>query len=317
MVAAMPHVLLITVFIGSWINKESGWGDESQSGNVGKIYNESLKRVDNSLEQVAKKIEKANESASIREYESSNSDTETKVIQTKELESVENDLLKSKYFSTFEEATVWARENPGCAFTRTSNGRHFTPILDQPFIPQLPAKTSQRDLVDLLVNKYGFEFYVPSHPMWRGVLTYTNDSESLYFLIRKLGITVKFYGKEHQYSFDSKGCLRAVGGKVIGDRVSVQLSYKYSDSVHKRVNEIAYLFSNNKELSQAHYLDTHKVSPEALASPPPARIGVVTNQTIKLTEQQRHYIDEEKEYLELQLDTRPTDAYDMSEIYDN
>ncbi len=27
LVAAMPHVLLITVAIGSWLNKENGWGD--------------------------------------------------------------------------------------------------------------------------------------------------------------------------------------------------------------------------------------------------------------------------------------------------
>ena len=40
LIAAMPHVLLITVFIGSWLNKESGWGDEKQAGNVGEIYKE-------------------------------------------------------------------------------------------------------------------------------------------------------------------------------------------------------------------------------------------------------------------------------------
>ena len=64
LIAAMPHVLLITVFIGSWLNKESGWGDEKQAGNVGKIYKEGKGLVDKSLEQAAIDLKKANELAS-------------------------------------------------------------------------------------------------------------------------------------------------------------------------------------------------------------------------------------------------------------
>ncbi len=64
LIAAMPHVLLITVFIGSWINKESGWGDEKQAGNVGKIYKEGKGLVGKSLERAAGELKNANELAS-------------------------------------------------------------------------------------------------------------------------------------------------------------------------------------------------------------------------------------------------------------
>jgi hypothetical protein len=94
-VAAMPHVLFITALIGSWLNKESGWGDDEQSGKIGEIYKESKKMVDNSLTQTVTELKRANELASekIRKeqiYEGSFDTLDSKyleIIDTKESES--------------------------------------------------------------------------------------------------------------------------------------------------------------------------------------------------------------------------------------
>ncbi|MCE7556578.1 hypothetical protein [Aliivibrio fischeri] len=61
-IAAMPHVLAITAFLGSWLNKESGWGDNSKAGNVGKVLKESKTIINKSIEEAAEELEKINAS---------------------------------------------------------------------------------------------------------------------------------------------------------------------------------------------------------------------------------------------------------------
>ncbi len=79
LIAAMPHVLFITAFIGSWLNKESGWGDDEQSRNVGKIYKERNKLVDNSLTQADLDLKKENKKYKKQQYH----DSDFEVIKTK------------------------------------------------------------------------------------------------------------------------------------------------------------------------------------------------------------------------------------------
>ncbi len=82
LIAAMPHVLFITALVGSWLNKESGWGDEKQSGNVGKIFKESKELIDNSLSKTALDLKRANEKINKEQYY----DAEFEEIDTKHLE---------------------------------------------------------------------------------------------------------------------------------------------------------------------------------------------------------------------------------------
>ncbi len=81
LIAAMPHVLFITALVGSWLNKESGWGDEKQSGNVGKIFKESKELIDNSLSKTALDLKRANEKINKEQYY----DAEFEEIDTKHL----------------------------------------------------------------------------------------------------------------------------------------------------------------------------------------------------------------------------------------
>ncbi len=68
LIAATPHVLFITAFVGSWLNKESGWGDEKQSGNVGKVYKEGKELIDNSLSKTVLDLKRANEKIKKEQY---------------------------------------------------------------------------------------------------------------------------------------------------------------------------------------------------------------------------------------------------------
>ncbi len=45
LVAAMPHVLLITAFIGSWLNKETGWGNKGKLSET-KTINSTIDATD-------------------------------------------------------------------------------------------------------------------------------------------------------------------------------------------------------------------------------------------------------------------------------
>ena len=62
-IAAMPHVLLITVFIGSIINKLGNWGDSQIATKTAKVSNEKLKEIgteiSDALQEVEKEIEEA------------------------------------------------------------------------------------------------------------------------------------------------------------------------------------------------------------------------------------------------------------------
>jgi len=96
-VAAMPHVLFITVLIGSWLNKESGWGDDEQSGKVGEIYKESKKMVDNSLTQTVTELKRVNEFSSekIRKkqvYEGSFDTPDSKYLEVVDIKESEDDI---------------------------------------------------------------------------------------------------------------------------------------------------------------------------------------------------------------------------------
>ncbi len=59
LVAAMPHVLFITAVVGSWINKENGWGDTSQkSKKTAKEKNEKQKKKKKKKKQKKEKEKK-------------------------------------------------------------------------------------------------------------------------------------------------------------------------------------------------------------------------------------------------------------------
>ncbi len=83
-VAAMPHVLFITALIGSWLNKEFGWGDDGQSGKVGEIYNEGKKMAENSLTQAILELKRENELT-------------TEKIRKKQIYEGSFDVIDSKY----------------------------------------------------------------------------------------------------------------------------------------------------------------------------------------------------------------------------
>lgn len=96
LMAAMPHVLLITAFIGSWINKEAGWGNEKQAGNVGRMCKEGKELVDKSFEQAEIKLKRANELASQKLLKEKYYDVDYAVIETKTLEAPSGKISKSE-----------------------------------------------------------------------------------------------------------------------------------------------------------------------------------------------------------------------------
>lgn len=96
LIAAMPHVLLITVFIGSWINKESGWGDEKQDGNVGKSSQKAAIDLKKSCQQAAIDLEKLDELLSQKVVEKKYYDTDYEVMEPIDLEGLSVKISESE-----------------------------------------------------------------------------------------------------------------------------------------------------------------------------------------------------------------------------
>lgn len=311
LLAALPHTGVISAFI-THIYLKNGDGPKNKSNTIYDLRSEI--QINEERDRKKAKITKIKASRTQRDIDQITL-KDINILEKKDIFSDTDNTVDNsdeKIFANFKDASEWAKANRGAAITRTNDGMFFKSVefstqKNDESISQIPANTSQKDLVDILVDKYEFEFHVPKHPMWRGILTYTNDSESMYILIRKMGINVKFYRKDHQHEFDSRGRLRAAGGRDLGGHTNVRLSYtKGEESIHRRINHMAYLFTNNIQLNADHYFDVgvqekkrgYRPGQVPLASPP-------------------QYYESDQPSIAITQPTLINDNYDMSDIFDN
>lgn len=146
LVAAMPHVLLITVFIGSWINKESGWGDEEPKELVSGAPPDIPSRrkpqtlIKNAELEVEALTEEEPENKTVNNGElraGSDWDYTNEHIGGHDEDGMPNSMSEPdfvvepyetkdpNYFETFQAAIAWAKNNPGEAITRKPDGNGY------------------------------------------------------------------------------------------------------------------------------------------------------------------------------------------------
>lgn len=153
LVAAMPHVLLITVFIGSWINNESGWGDEEPKELVSDTPSETPSRRKPQTPPKKAEIARLRQVVALAEEEPENKPADNGELITRgdwdytnehiggldadgmpkpmgepEFVVEQPETIDPYYFDTFQAAIAWAKNNPGEAITRKPDGNGFVKV---------------------------------------------------------------------------------------------------------------------------------------------------------------------------------------------
>lgn len=86
----------------------------------------------------------------------------------------------------------------------------------------------------------GFEYFVPRTSSWKFALVKSNDIQTVYFLIGRLGIDFKFYDHVRDNNTDENGRLYTDGGKMVRNY------YWQSDvNIHHLILKVATQLNNN------------------------------------------------------------------------
>ncbi|MGM0985020.1 MAG: DarT ssDNA thymidine ADP-ribosyltransferase family protein [Pseudomonadota bacterium] len=105
LIAAMPHVLFITVIIGTWLNKKNGWGSNEVAGKsikeAGKVVSTSASEINKSLEdfndEIQRDLEKKQEEKDLRARSERNKRLKKSLKILDELEASDEEVLKNTH----------------------------------------------------------------------------------------------------------------------------------------------------------------------------------------------------------------------------
>lgn len=113
---------------------------------------------------------------------------------------------------------------------------------DKEYMGYQVENTGSITLESLLENLelLGFEYFVPRTSSWKFALVKSNDIQTVYFLIGRLGIDFKFYDHVRDNNTDENGRLYTDGGKMVRNY------YWQSDvNIHHLILKVATQLSNN------------------------------------------------------------------------
>jgi len=122
LVAAMPHVLLITVVLGSWFNKENDWGKRPDKPAAVRAEPKATPLRERSIKELSKERQ-ANDRAKISRREIPAIKRARKNLQRAEY----GGMAKILRFQTFKDAAEWSRQGPNRVFTLSSDGSCYVP----------------------------------------------------------------------------------------------------------------------------------------------------------------------------------------------
>ncbi len=138
-IAAMPHVLLITVFIGSIINKLGNWGDSQIATKTAKVSNEKLKEIGTEISDALQEVEKEIEEARAAQKKSH----DERIANL-------NERRKQRNASSLDEANKYTRHN------NSTEKRNTTESIEN----GEPSSTSPTVQVQKVANSGHFEVFI-------------------------------------------------------------------------------------------------------------------------------------------------------------
>lgn len=113
---------------------------------------------------------------------------------------------------------------------------------DKEYIGYQEENTGSITLESLLENLklLGFEYFVPRTSSWKFALAKSNDIQTVYFLIGRLGIDFKFYDYVRDNKIDDNGKLYTVEGEMVRNYY-----WQSNVNVHHLILKVATQLSNN------------------------------------------------------------------------
>lgn len=105
----------------------------------------------------------------------------------------------------------------------------------------------KKDLLKAII-KLGFKSFKPRTSSWHYALVSTNNNSSLYLLVNKRGIDIKFYENKKETNLDKNGKLYTGGGVLIRNYYN-----RSKTNIHSHILKLAHLFIKNKKLDESFF----------------------------------------------------------------